>query len=646
MNFDLGRALSEAAAAEQAEAEAARAEAFSLHDYIELVRSHPEIADDAPQRLYRMIDAAGYEDAIVPGEISYKFFNHALFGIDRSLQRFVSYLKGAAAGHELRNRIVLLWGPPGGAKSTALTTIKRGYEAYSHTDEGALYAIEGCPQHEEPLHLIPQRLRDQVAEHIGRPIPDGRLCPVCEHRLEHEFGGDFTKFQVRRIFCSEARRVGIATFEPSDPKSMSIEQLTGGMDLRKIKEFGSDAHPMALDWAGEFTKANRGIFEAIEFLKNPREFLFAFLSLAQERQFKVPKFGHVSSDTVLIAHCNEADYRKVIEDQSSEALRDRLFTIAVPYNVTLREEVRIYEKLLAEAQAKQGFHVAPHTLITAAEVAILSRLKEAPEKLELMEKLHLYNGEETGEWKLAQVDEIKRKSDGEGMQGLGPRPLINALASAATEQAQQDASDAPPCLNPIDALIALRAHIQTLDLGSERTDRLVKFIGQAREELDRELKNEVQKAFIPAFEEKAQELVENYLNNVEAVLDDTKLIDPVTGEERDPDKTLMRGIEEMVGVSENEADEFRQGVMVRIAKAARAGRPLSYRTDDRLGKAIERRLFEEMSGIVRVTTSKVNPDHEHEKRKNVVVDEMIAERGYCPRCANAVLEYVGDLLNR
>ena len=37
--------------------------------------------------------------------------------------------------------------------------LKRGLETYSRTDRGAIFAIKGCPMHEDPLHLIPHHLR-------------------------------------------------------------------------------------------------------------------------------------------------------------------------------------------------------------------------------------------------------------------------------------------------------------------------------------------------------------------------------------------------------------------------------------------------------------------------------------------------------
>lgn len=184
-----------------------------------------------------------------------------------------------------------------------------------------------------PLHLVPTAsepggtdLRRKVAEYTGADV-DGQLCPLCAKRLETEFDGDFSRFPIMRVRLSESRRVGIGTFAPSDPKSMSTEQLTGGVNFKLLETYGSDDDPRALDWAGEFSKANRGVLECIEFLKNPKEFLVEFLTLSQERQFKVPKFGFIDADLVLLAHTNETEFRQRMADPTNEALQSRLYTI-------------------------------------------------------------------------------------------------------------------------------------------------------------------------------------------------------------------------------------------------------------------------------------------------------------------------------
>ena len=306
---------------------------------------NPSIAATAHERIFQMIRAAGWQPGLHAGETSYGFFAADLYGLDVPLERIVRYFETAAQGHETRRRILLLWGPPGGAKSSVAALLKRGLEAWTATEVGAVYTLQGCPMHEEPLHLIPAALRPQAREHTGIPIQGG-LCPVCHWRLDNEFGGDFLRFPIERVFFSESRRIGIGTFEPGDPKSMSMEQLTGGLDFKAIETHGSDSHPLALDWAGEFSKSNRGVFEAVEFFKNPAEFRNLFLTMAQEKQFKVAKFGYIDSDTVIVAHTNEAEFRAFMADQKNEALKDRLVTVAVPYNVRVSDEEKIYRKLL------------------------------------------------------------------------------------------------------------------------------------------------------------------------------------------------------------------------------------------------------------------------------------------------------------
>ncbi|MDZ7811231.1 MAG: hypothetical protein U5L11_15825 [Arhodomonas sp.] len=91
-----------------------------------------------------------------------RLFSHELFGMDKSLRRITDYFKAASAGSEVGRRLLLLLGPPSGGKSSLVILLKRGLEEYSHTDEGALYALKGSPLHENPLNLVPYTLRSGV----------------------------------------------------------------------------------------------------------------------------------------------------------------------------------------------------------------------------------------------------------------------------------------------------------------------------------------------------------------------------------------------------------------------------------------------------------------------------------------------------
>src|SRR4051812_3442355 len=224
------------------------------------------------QYLWDMIRAEARTDE--PGKrFRCKLLDEELFGIDEALERVMDYFKAASAGSEVGRRLLLLLGPPSGGKSTLVILLKRGLEAYSHTDAGALYGIDGCPVAESPVHLIPHRLRPHFRETYGVDI-EGELCPHCTTRLANEYGGEFMRMPVKRIFISEADRKGVGTYAPHDPTTADIADLVGSVDLSKVSEYGDEGDPRAWSWSGSVYAASRGMLEMIEILKVKREFLY------------------------------------------------------------------------------------------------------------------------------------------------------------------------------------------------------------------------------------------------------------------------------------------------------------------------------------------------------------------------------------
>lgn len=159
--------------------------------------------------------------------------------------------------------------------------LKRGLETYSRTDRGAIFAIKGCPMHEDPLHLIPHHLRDDFFDEYGVRI-EGNLSPLNVMRLEQEYGSRIEDVVVERIFFSEDRRTGIGTFSPSDPKSQDIADLTGSLDFSTIAEYGSESDPRAYRFDGELNKANRGMMEFQEMLKCDEKFYGIYYRLRKK----------------------------------------------------------------------------------------------------------------------------------------------------------------------------------------------------------------------------------------------------------------------------------------------------------------------------------------------------------------------------
>ena len=606
--------------------------------YFELATKKPEVSRLSHERIYHMITDAGVETTRA-GEPHYKFFSQEIFGIEKPLQQIVDYFHSAAQRLEVRKRVLLLMGPVGGGKSTIVYLIKRGLEAYSRTEVGGIYAIKDCPMHEEPLHLIPLDLRPDVEKEFGIYI-EGDLCPHCRYMVDNHYRGRIEDVPVKRIVFSEKYRVGVGTFTPSDPKSQDISELVGGIDLSTIGEVGVESDPRAYRFDGELNIANRGIMEFVEMLKTDEKFLYVLLTLSQEQNIKTGRFSMIYADEVVVSHTNEHEYQAFVGNKKSEALQDRIILVKVPYNLRVSDEIKIYEKLLKQS-ALQNVHIAPYTLRVASIFAVLTRLEPSKKAgMSLMKKLRLYDGEDIEDFKQKDIKELQEEAVREGMDGISPRYVINRLSNALIKQNVT-------CINPIDALRALRDGLdQHTSISREERERYLNFISEARKEYDQMASKEVQRAFVYSYEESARTLLNNYLDNVEAYCNKTKLRDPITDEEMEPDEQLMRSIEEQIGITENAKRSFREEILIRISSLARKGMTFDYTSHERLKEAIEKKLFADLRDVVKITTSTRTPDKEQLRKINEVVDRLMTEHGYCHVCANEILRYTGSLLNR
>ncbi|OAT85765.1 PrkA family serine protein kinase [Desulfotomaculum copahuensis] len=610
----------------------------AFQEYLEIVKERPWVSQLAHARIYNMIKDAGVEE--IDGVKKYQFFASELFGLDKTLDKLVEeYFHPAARRLDVRKRILLLMGPVSGGKSTLVAMLKRGLEKYTRTGQGALYAIKGCPMHEEPLHLIPRDLRAEFEKVYGIFV-EGELCPSCRQMLASEYGGKIEHVMVERIFLSEEHRVGIGTFTPSDPKSQDIADLTGSVDFSTIAEYGSESDPRAYRFDGELNIANRGLMEFQEMLKCDEKFLWNLLSLSQEGNFKAGRFALIYADEMIVAHTNENEYKAFISNKKNEALQSRIIVMKIPYNLRVSDEIKIYEKLIRQGDLRD-VHIAPHALKVASIFSVLSRLKESKKQgMDVVKKMKLYDGEDVEGFKQKDVAELHNEAIDEGMSGVDPRYVINRLSSALIRTSTK-------CINPLDVLRALKEGLdQHPSITKEEKDRLLNFISVARKEYDELAKKEVQKAFVYSYEESARILFDNYLDNVEAFCNGVKLKDPITDEEIDPDEKLMRSIEEQIGVSENAKKSFREEILIRLSSYARKGRKFDYSSHERLREAVEKKLFADLKDVVKITTSTKTPDAEQLKRINQVSAKLIAEYGYCAICANELLKYVGSLLNR
>src|SRR5467141_727611 len=653
----------------------------SFEDYLKIVRENPRVTRTAFQRIYDMILSHGKTEYIDNKKrlIRYHFFHDepnggrdAVFGLDVPLMKLVNVFKSAAQGYGTEKRVILLHGPVGSSKSTIVRLLKKGLEEYSRTPEGALYTfawvlekkredgtihreVFNSPMNEDPLLLIPEDWREKVFADLASPdagfqVPvRGDLCPASRlifRELMTEYKGDFAKVmshvRVRRLLLSEKDRIGIGTFQPKDEKNQDSTELTGDVNYRKIAEYGSDSDPRAFNFDGEFNIANRGIIEFVEVLKLDVAFLYDLLGASQEHTIKPKKCLQTDIDEVIIGHTNEPEYRKLQNNEFMEALRDRTVKIDIPYITKLNEEVKIYEKDYNPHRIR-GKHIAPHTLEMAAMWAVLTRLEE-PKKhnLTLLQKLKLYNGKTLPGFTEDNVVELKREAMNEGMHGISPRYIQDKISNALVAHPEEG------CVNPFMVLheldTGLRHH--SLITSQEQLQHCRELLAVVKEEYEDIVKNEVQRA-IAADEDALTRLCSNYIDNVKAYTQREKVRNRYTGNYEEPDERLMRSVEEKIDIPEGRKDDFRREIMNYIGALAIDGKKFDYKTNERLQKALELKLFEDQKDTIKLTSLVSSVvDKATQEKIDVVKARLINNYGYCDVCSTDVLSFVASIFAR
>jgi len=613
----------------------------TVKDYIELVQKNPKLAQLSHSRVLDMIENAGveYSDGDKSKEFpSYSFFDKDLFGVNEPIRKLVRYLKAAASGSQVGRRILLLYGPTSSGKSQMVTLLKTGLEVWSRTEGGATYGLTESPMHENPLNAVPEGLRKKFREEYCIKIdPVAKLSPYMQKVLDEDYNGDWLSMPVKRIFFSEANRLGIGTFLPGDQKSQSITELVGSVDYSKLAEYGVESDPRAYKFDGELNVANRGIMEMIEMLKVDPKFLNVLLTLAQEKTIKTERFPLIYADEFIISHTNETEYIKFTGDTKMEALQDRIIVVRCPYNLILSEEEKIYQKLVDEADFGD-VHVAPLTLCIASMFAVLSRLEESKNQdLTLLKKMQLYNGKDVDGFDLKDVKNIKSQGDREGMVGVSPRYIFNCIAECFTKCDLQS-------ITPIDVLRSIKNNFpNTPKFDKDDIERFDQLLTIVVEEYTKMAKNEVQKAFFVNFNKEIDSLLNNYVDNASASLEQS-MVEDEFGESHKPHENLMRSIEEKIGISSTGAKGFREEIVRKVMKAKAETGSFDYRSHPKLKEGLEQQLFDERSDIIRLTVTQRNPDEDALKKLNSVIKTLCDHHGYTPDSANQMLKYVNSIM--
>ena len=601
----------------------------TFRGYFEMAITNPSLVRLSHIRIYDMLQWAGAGSS--DGEaVNYPIFDN-LFGAQNTIRRLNQVFRAASQIPEGRRRILLLMGPPGSGKSSLVNALKRGLERYSRTDEGALYAIAGCPMQEEPMHLVPEHRRAELKEAYGLHV-EGDLCPRCRDSLRNVHNGDIAAVKVRRVVFGESEGVGIGSFVATSPQGQNLDRLIGSVNLDRLADDRLEGAGRAFRMDGELQAANRGIMEFIQIFRSDDRFLTVVLGVTQEQLIKLGSFGSVYADETIIAHSNEAEYVNFVSNKESEALLDRLIMLKAPYTLERSEEVKIYQKLLSDAPFSQ-VHVSPMTLPVVASLAVLSRL-DLPKRAGgdyLRKRMEMFDGRAFPNFARGQQDSLQEEEDSnEGMFGLSPRFIINRLADAI--------SRGPTCLGPVGALENLvEGFEERAGVAGEDIERLPALLPEAIESYKELAQRQMQRAATDRFEERAQQEAESYLRRLEDLFSKESGDDPQRMRRED---SALRPLERAISVPDSRREDFRREVLQAHRRITARGVLTSYKDIPLLAAALEELLLPSLKDVSVMLRNNKKQLHHRETISRRLMDDY----GYCSECAKELIVFAAGAL--
>ncbi|CAM3768405.1 PrkA family serine protein kinase [Parendozoicomonas haliclonae] len=616
-------------------------EELSLQEYLQRCKDDPTTYANAAERMLMAIGEPEIIDTSRDPRLSRIFSNKLIkryrgfedfYGMEDAIQQIVSYFKHAAQGLEEKKQILYLLGPVGGGKSSLAEKLK------SLMEKVPFYAIKGSPVFESPLGLFnPGEDAGILEEEYGIPSRylRGVMSPWAVKRL-HEYGGDITKFKVVKLCPSILDQVAVAKTEPGDENNQDISSLVGKVDIRQLEEY-SQNDPDAYSFSGALCRANQGMMEFVEMFKAPIKVLHPLLTATQEGNYNSTEgMSAIPYDGVILAHSNESEWQSFRNNKTNEAFIDRVNIVKVPYCTRVKEEIKIYEKLL-ENSSLNAAPCAPDTLKMLAQFTTLSRIKE-PENSNVFSKMRVYDGESLKDTD-PQAKPLQEYKDAagvdEGMDGLSTRFAFKILSKVFNFDPSEVAA------NPVHLLYVLEREIEQQQFPQEVQERYLRYVKEFLAPKYIEfLGKEIQTAYLESYSEYGQNIFDRYITYADFWIQDQEYRDPETGDilDRGAINDELEKVEKAASIANPK--DFRNEVVnfVLRARASNDGRNPSWLSYEKMRTVIEKKMFSNTEDLLPVISFNAKGSQEEQRKHTEFVKRMM-ERGYTEKQVRLLSEW-------
>lgn len=617
---------------------------MTVEQYLDLCKSDSSAYASAAERMLKAIGEPTLIDTKEDTRLGRIFSNKTIkvypsfedfFGMEETIDEIVKFFKNAAQGMEEKKQILYLMGPVGGGKSSLAEKIKE--LAQQEPIYVLKYEEELSPVYESPLGLFSE-LNSELENEYGIPNRYVPLCmsPWARKRL-NECSGDVTKFRVVKMYPSIQDQIAISKTEPGDENNQDISTLVGKTDISKMGLYApNDAD--SYSYTGGLCLGNQGIMEFVEMFKAPIKVLHPLLTATQERNYKgTQPIGAIPFDGIILAHSNESEWDKFVNDKKNEAFIDRLLKIQVPYCLRESEEVKIYRKMLSSSSLSDA-PCAPKTLEMLAQFSVLARMEE-PEHSTRWSKMKVYDGESLKKIdpNAKSIQEYKEIAGiNEGMSGTSTRFAFKVLSKTFNYDKDEIAA------NPVHLLKVLTDEVIKQQLPQEIESRYVDII---RTDLTHKyadyIANEINKAYVESYSELGQNIFEKYYAYADHWVRDEDFKDPETGlmYERAALNEELEAIEKPASIGPN-AKDFRQEIVNYIlrTKADNKGEMPKWDSYSKLKEVIEKRLFSSADEVMPVISFGPKQNKDASKKHSEFLKRMV-ERGYTEKQVKILVEW-------